>query len=152
MFLEGKFPVSIGGGKERQGETGRDRERLKSGACTKGERDARQCVISVRKTAEDASVVGGGDEGPNRVLLLFLHLLLQRGIDLCIVIVRKVGRGGGRCSRGMEDTLSLIICWGSSSSLDFVSFVKQNIKWILKITIEFQTIIFNIKNDKSVQC
>ena len=38
-------------------------------------RVARQCVIGVRKTAEDASVVGGGDEVPNRFLPLFLHLL-----------------------------------------------------------------------------
>ena len=54
-------------------------------------RVARQCVIGVRKTTEDASVVGGGDEGPNRFLPLFLHLLLQRGIDLRIASVRKVG-------------------------------------------------------------
>ena len=54
-------------------------------------RVARQCVIGVRKTTEDASVVGGGDEGPTRFLPLFLHLLLQRGIDLRIVSARKVG-------------------------------------------------------------
>ena len=48
-------------------------------------------MIGVRKTAEDASVVGGGDEGPNRFLPIFLHLLLHRGIDLRIVSVRKVG-------------------------------------------------------------
>ena len=54
-------------------------------------RVARQCVIGVQKTTEDASVVGGCDEGPNRFLPLYLQPLLQRGIDLRVASVRKVG-------------------------------------------------------------
>ena len=56
---------------------------------------ARQCEIGVRKTSEYASVVDGGDKRSLRFLLLFLlallHLLLQRGFDLRIASVRKVG-------------------------------------------------------------
>ena len=63
----------------------------RSGWARRLARVARQCVIGVQKTAEDASVVGGGDEGPNRFHPLFLRLLLQRGIDLRIASVWKVG-------------------------------------------------------------
>ena len=63
---------------------------LRSACCV-----TRQCVIGVRETAEDSSVVSGGDEGPLRFLLRFLlallHLLLQRGVAVHIKSVLEVG-------------------------------------------------------------
>jgi len=99
-------------------------------------------VIGVRKTAEDASIVDGGDEGPLRFLLIFLfaflHPLLLRGIDLRTVSVRKAGHFRLRMVVWLSFTspvCSLLSAWASSPSGGAVVAVPAGLRALFSFAV-----------------